>query len=156
MCLLYENVYSTLKKYPLTLNGIKTWWCQLLARGGALCICHVFGLQMIFEIQRTSVVTHFMSTVSADHFCPMDRTIWQCFESEFAVHKSFLHLLSLSLFSPPSTSPTPTLLLLLLIPFLMLLPPSGSRLQVPLTAINQTLCVFFFIFFYIYRVLIAR
>ena len=70
----------------------------------ALCICHVFGLQMIFETRRTSMVTHFMSTVRADNFCPIDRTIWQCFESEFAVHKSFLHLLSLSLFSPPCFS----------------------------------------------------
>ena len=37
-------------------------------KGGrwALCICHLFGLQMIFESRRTSVVTHFMSTVRAD------------------------------------------------------------------------------------------
>ena len=120
----------------------------LLARGEwwALCICHVFGLQMIFETQRTSVVTHFMSTVRADNFCPIDRTIWQCFESEFAVHKSFLHFLSLSLFSPPCFSRMPTLLLLLLIPFLILLPPSRSRLQVPLTGINQTMRISFFYF----------
>ena len=71
--------------------------------------------------------------VTADNFCPIDRTIWQCFESEFAIHKSFLHLLSLSL------------LLLLLIPFLILLPPSGSRLQMPLTATNNA---HYFIFFY--------
>ena len=57
-------------------------------RGGrwALCICRVFGLQMIFESRRTSVVTHFMSTVRADYFCPNNRTIWQCFESKFAIH----------------------------------------------------------------------
>ena len=61
--------------------------------GWALCICHVFGLQMIFETRRTSMVTHFMSTVRADNFCPINRTIWQCFESKFAVRKSFLHFL---------------------------------------------------------------
>ena len=72
------------------------WW--------ALCICHVFGLQMISETQHTSVVTHFMSTVHADNICLIDRTIWQCFESEFAVHKSFLHFLLLSLFSSPCFS----------------------------------------------------
>ena len=27
--------------------------------------------------------------VRADNFCPINRTIWQCFESEFAVRKSF-------------------------------------------------------------------
>ena len=77
-----------LKKYPLTLNGIKTWCCLLLAKDWrwALCICHVFGLQMIFETRRTSIVTLFMSTVHADNFCPINRTMWQCFESEFAVH----------------------------------------------------------------------
>ena len=64
-------------------------------------------LQMISETRRTSVETHFMSTVRADNFCPMDHL--QCFESEFAVHKSFLHLLSLSLFSPLCFSRTPTL-----------------------------------------------
>ena len=53
--------------------------------GGALCICRVFGWQMISEIRRPSVVTHFMSTVSADNFCPIDRTVWQCFESEFVL-----------------------------------------------------------------------
>ena len=143
-----------LKKYPLTLNGIKTWWCQLLARGGrwALFICRVFGLQMIFETQRTSMLTHFMSTVHADKFCPIDRNIWPCFESKFAIHKSFLHLLSLSLFSPPCFSRTPTLLLLLLIPFLILLPPSGSRLQVPLTAINQTMRVSSFFKYQVSRI----
>ena len=152
--MLYENVYPTLqsfmqdnkrlKKYHLTLNGIKTWWCLLLVRGGwALCICRVFSLQMIFETQCTSMVTHFMSTVGANNFCLMDRTIWQSFESEFAVHKSFLHFLSLLLFSPLCFSQTPTLLLLL-IPFLILLPPSRSRLQVPSTAVNQTMGVSFF------------
>ena len=41
-------------------------------KGGrwALCISHVFGLQMISETQRISMVTHFMSTVHADNFCP--------------------------------------------------------------------------------------
>ena len=100
---------------------------------------------MIFEARCTSIVTHFMSTVRADNFCPIDRTIWQCFESKFAVHKSFLHFLSLSLFIPPCFSQTPTLLLLLLIPFLILLPPSGSRLQVPLMAVNWTLRIHFFL-----------
>ena len=64
----------------------------------ALCIRHVFGLQMIFETGCTSMVTNFMSTVCAVNFCPIDQTIWQCFEGEFAIHKSFLHFLSLSLF----------------------------------------------------------
>ena len=108
--MLYENVYSTLQimqekkrleRYPLTLNGVKTWLCLLLVRRGrwALCICHVFGLQMISETRRTSVVTHFMSTVHADNFCHINQTIWQYSESEFAVPKSILHFLSLSLFS---------------------------------------------------------
>ena len=39
----------------------------------------------------------------------------------------------------------PTLLLLLLIPFHILLPPSGSRLQVPPTAVNHTTRVSFFL-----------
>ena len=65
----------------------------------ALCICCVFGLQMISETRRTSVVTHFMSTVRAYNLCPMDQTIWQCFESEFAINYSFLHFLS-RCFSP--------------------------------------------------------
>ena len=51
-------------------------------------------------------ILHFMSTVCADNFCPIDRIIWQCFESEFAIHKSFRHFLSLSLFSPPCFSQT--------------------------------------------------
>ena len=84
-----------------------------------------------------------MSTVRADNLCPIYRTIWQCFESEFAVHKSFLHFLSLSLYSPPCFSKTPALLLLPLIPFLILLPPSGSSLQVPQTAVNHTMRVSF-------------
>ena len=39
--------------------------------GGARCICGVFGLQVIFESQCTSMVTHLMSTVRADNFCPV-------------------------------------------------------------------------------------
>ena len=76
------------------------------AEGGrwALCICHVFGLQMISEARWTSVVTHFMSIVRADNFYPFDQTIWQFFKSEFAVRKSFIYFLSLSLFSPPCFS----------------------------------------------------
>ena len=109
----------------------------------ALCICHVFGLQMIFETRHTSMVTHFMSAVRADNFCPIGRTIWQCFESEFAIQKSFLHFLSLLLFSPPCFYRTPTLLLLV-IPLLILLPPSGSRLQMPLMAVDQKMRVSFF------------
>ena len=80
-----------------------------------------------------------MSTVRADNFCPVDWTIWQCFKSEFAVHKSFLRLLSLLLYSPSCFSQTPTLLLVLLILSLILLSPSGSRLREPLTAVNQTI-----------------
>ena len=114
----------------------------------ALSTCYVFGLQMTFETQRTSVVTHFMLTVCADNFCPTDRTIWQCFESDFAIHKSFLHFFSLSFFSPLCFSRTPTLLLVPLIPFLILLPPSGSRLHVPPMAVNQTMHVSFFFFFF--------
>ena len=41
--------------------------------------------------------------------------------------------------------PEPPTLLLLLLPFLILLPPSGSRLQVPPTAVNQTMRVLFFL-----------
>ena len=143
-----------LKKYPLTLNGINAWsWSgsiHAFGKGGwggwALYICRVFGLQMIFETRRTSMVTHFMSTVRANNFCPIDQTIWQCFESEFVIHKSFhkFHFLWLSLFSPPCFSWTPTLLLLRLIPFFIFLPPSGSRLQVPSTAVNQTKRISFF------------
>ena len=113
----------------------------------AMCLAS----KWLSETRRTWMVTHFMSTVRADNFCPIDRTIWQCFESEFAVHKSFLHFLSLSVhrvFPEP-----PNLLLLLLIPFLILLPPSGSRLKVPSTAVNHAMRVSFF---FIYRVLIAR
>ena len=104
----YKSCRKIKGSKSLTLNGIRTWWCLLLARGArwALCICHVFGFQIIFETQRTSMVTHFMLTVGADNFCPMDRTIWQCFESKFAVHKSFLHFLSITLFSPPCFSRT--------------------------------------------------
>ena len=51
----------------------------------ALSICQVFGLQIISETRHTSMVTHFISTVLADNFCPIDQTIWQCFESKFAV-----------------------------------------------------------------------
>ena len=38
----------------------------------SLCICHVFGLQMVFESRHTSVVTLFMSTVHADIFCTIN------------------------------------------------------------------------------------
>ena len=48
--------------------------------GGALCICRVFGLQIISETRCPSTVTHFMSTVRADEFCPMDRTICSVFK----------------------------------------------------------------------------
>ena len=114
-------------------------------RGSGLSASAMFGLQMIFETRRTLMVTHFMSTVRADNFCPIERTILQCFESEFAVHKSFLNFLSLTL-SLPCFSRMPTLLLLLLlIPLLILLPFSGSRLQVPSTAVNQTMRISFFL-----------
>ena len=82
----------------LNIVGFSQWIGE---GGGALCICRVFDLQMISETQHTLMVTHFMSTVHAHNFCSMDLTIWQCFESEFAFHKSFLNLLSLSLFSQP-------------------------------------------------------
>ena len=133
------------KNIPSPQMGSKDGDVCFWLRRWALCICHVFGLQMISETPCTSMVTHFMSTVRADKFCPIDRTIWQCFESEFAVDKSFLHLLSLSLFSLLCFSWMPILLLLLLIPFLILLPPSGSRLQVSMMAANQTMRVPFFL-----------
>ena len=57
---------------------------------------------MIFETRRTSMGTHFMSTVRADNFVlPTEPSGG---ESKFAVHKSFLHFLSLSLFSSPCFS----------------------------------------------------
>ena len=92
-------------------------------RRWAVCICHVFGLQMIFETQHTSMVTHFMSTICADNFCPIDQTIWQCFESEFAVRKSFLHFLLLPLFSPPCFSHQPCFFFFFWFPFLFFCNP---------------------------------
>ena len=108
--MLFENVYSTLQimqenkrlnKYPVTLNGIRTWWCQLLTGGGVSLHLLCDWLQMISETRRTSVETHFMSTVRADNFCPMDHL--QClkvnllfispfyiyFHFRFSVHRVF-------------------------------------------------------------------
>ena len=82
----YRNKSATVLKWS------KKAHCDYFDSGcQTLCICHVFGLQMIFQIRRTSVVTNFMSTVRADNFCLIDWTIWQCFENELSVHKSFLH-----------------------------------------------------------------
>ena len=76
--------------------------------------------------------------------------------SVFKVNLLFINPLSISFllrFSVHCVFPEPpTLLLLLLIPFLILLPPSRSRLQVPSTAVNHTMRVSFFFFY----VLIAR
>ena len=118
-----------LNKSPVTLNGIRTWWCQFLARGRGSLHLPCVWLQMISETRRTSVETHFMSTVRADNF--------------LGVLSSFTFTFT---FQSTVFFANANLLLLLLIPFLILLPPSGSRLQLPLTAVNQTMCVSFFFF----------
>ena len=57
--------------------------------GGALCISCVLGQQVVFETQCTPVVTQFTLTVNADKFVLVERTMWQGFEAELAIQKTF-------------------------------------------------------------------
>ncbi len=68
-----------------------------LARGRrALCISCMLGQQVVFETRHTPVVTQFTSTVNANNFGLVKRTIWQDFEAQLAVQKTlfFIHFCS--------------------------------------------------------------
>ena len=60
-----------------------------------LC-ARVLGQQVVFENRCTLVVTQFASTVNANNFVLVERTIWQGFEAERAIQKTvfFLHFCS--------------------------------------------------------------
>ena len=63
-CTIWSDRGAIILPYDLPLTYVMSSW--------ALCICHVFGLQMITETRLTSMVTHFMLTVCVDNFCPID------------------------------------------------------------------------------------
>ena len=95
--------------------------CFWRGEWSALCICHVFGLQMIFETRRT----HFMLTVHADNFVLSTKPSG----SVLKVNLTFINRFSISFhfrFSVHRVFPEHRpCFLLLLIPILILLPPSA-------------------------------
>ena len=92
-CISYFFVFLTLLLSPMQTiqHGLP------LARGRrVLCISRMLGQQVVFETQRTPVVTQFTSTVHANNFSLVERTIWNGFETELAIQNIlfFIHFCS--------------------------------------------------------------